>query len=464
MSRSLTDTPHHLERDACGIGFVASTRRRAVARSARPRARGADAGCGTGAPSPPTTAPGDGAGVLLPLPGRSLPRASGWQWSSRAASAPGRRWRRHASPRASASAHGAASRSTPTRSARRRARARRGSSRRCSRRARAWTRSCALSAPAGGSTAATTSTSPRSRSGRSSTRRSAPPTSSPPSTPTCADPALAGAVRRLPPALLDEHGAVVGARAAVPAALPQRRDQRDPRQRELDARPHGRARPRPFRGRAAPRRDELGLRDARQRARAARPRRPRRRHALAMLIPPAWQDDPELPDDVRSFYRFHAGLVEPWDGPAGIVFSDGAIVGAGLDRNGLRPLRYTVAGDLVCCGSEAGLFDLPDGHGAARAARPGRDARRRPRRAASARTRAQARARRARAVRRAGSAPWRRQGSAGEPVAPPEEEHRRAARAVRLHARGAVGDRPPVRCSAGTSRPRRWATTRRCRS
>src|SRR5262249_4121184 len=84
-------------------------------------------------------------------------------------------------------------------------------------------------------------------------------------------------------------------------------------------------------------------------------------HALAMLIPPAWQDDGELPDDVRSFHRFHAGLVEPWDGPAAIVFSDGRVVGAGLDRNGLRPLRYTVAGDLVCCGSEAGLFDLPEG-------------------------------------------------------------------------------------------------------
>ena len=84
-------------------------------------------------------------------------------------------------------------------------------------------------------------------------------------------------------------------------------------------------------------------------------------HAVSMLIPPAWQDDPELPDDVRSFHRFHAGLVEPWDGPAGIVFSDGRVVGAGLDRNGLRPLRYTVAGDLVCCGSEAGLFDLPEG-------------------------------------------------------------------------------------------------------
>ena len=85
------------------------------------------------------------------------------------------------------------------------------------------------------------------------------------------------------------------------------------------------------------------------------------RHALAMLVPPAWQEDPELDADVRDFYRFHAGLCEPWDGPAGIVFSDGRVVGAALDRNGLRPLRYAVAGDLVCCASEAGVFDFPDG-------------------------------------------------------------------------------------------------------
>jgi glutamate synthase domain-containing protein 2/glutamate synthase domain-containing protein 1/glutamate synthase domain-containing protein 3 len=85
------------------------------------------------------------------------------------------------------------------------------------------------------------------------------------------------------------------------------------------------------------------------------------RHALTMLVPPAWQEDPELDPDVRAFHRFHAGLVEPWDGPAGVVFTDGRVVGAGLDRNGLRPLRFVVAGDLVCCASEAGVFDVPAG-------------------------------------------------------------------------------------------------------
>src|ERR687893_183192 len=61
----------------------------------------------------------------------------------------------------------------------------------------------------------------------------------------------------------------------------------------------------------------------------------------------------ELGDDVRSFYRYHATLVEPWDGPAGIVFTDGRVVGAALDRNGLRPLRVAVADDgLIVCASE----------------------------------------------------------------------------------------------------------------
>ena len=102
------------------------------------------------------------------------------------------------------------------------------------------------------------------------------------------------------------------------------------------------------------------------------------RHALTMLIPPAWQGDVELEPQVRDFHRFQAGLVEPWDGPAGIVFTDGRIVGAALDRNGLRPLRYVVAGDLVCCASEAGVFDVPAGVGASPGtARAGGDARRR---------------------------------------------------------------------------------------
>ena len=85
------------------------------------------------------------------------------------------------------------------------------------------------------------------------------------------------------------------------------------------------------------------------------------RHALAMLVPEAWEGNPELDPEVRDFYRYHAGLVEPWDGPAGLVFSDGRVVGARLDRNGLRPLRYAVGGSLVVCASEAGALDLPEG-------------------------------------------------------------------------------------------------------
>jgi glutamate synthase (ferredoxin) len=81
------------------------------------------------------------------------------------------------------------------------------------------------------------------------------------------------------------------------------------------------------------------------------------RHAVAMLCPAAWEalDEGEGEDEIRDFYRYHACLVEPWDGPAGLVFTDGVRVGASLDRNGLRPLRYVVCEDgLVACGSEAG--------------------------------------------------------------------------------------------------------------
>jgi glutamate synthase (ferredoxin) len=89
------------------------------------------------------------------------------------------------------------------------------------------------------------------------------------------------------------------------------------------------------------------------------------RQALAMLVPEAWEGfgvDPA----VRDFYRYHAGLMEPWDGPAGLVFTDGTRVGAALDRNGLRPLRYAVCEDgLIACASEAGAVELA-GHGRVR--------------------------------------------------------------------------------------------------
>ncbi len=95
------------------------------------------------------------------------------------------------------------------------------------------------------------------------------------------------------------------------------------------------------------------------------------RHAMAMLVPEAWEDAQHLPGPVRDFYAYHAGLSEPWDGPAGLVFSDGLRVGACLDRNGLRPLRYAICDDgLVVCSSEAGVVPL-EGHGTVRRGRLG---------------------------------------------------------------------------------------------
>ena len=81
-----------------------------------------------------------------------------------------------------------------------------------------------------------------------------------------------------------------------------------------------------------------------------------------MLVPAAWEEVADLDDDRRAFYRWHASLMEPWDGPAALIFTDGVAVGAALDRNGLRPLRYWSSDDgLVVCASEAGVIDRPDG-------------------------------------------------------------------------------------------------------
>ncbi|MEU7959508.1 glutamate synthase large subunit [Micromonospora humida] len=82
-------------------------------------------------------------------------------------------------------------------------------------------------------------------------------------------------------------------------------------------------------------------------------------HAVLMMIPEAWENDPAMRPDKRAFYRFHASLMEPWDGPASVAFTDGEIVGAVLDRNGLRPGRWWRTSDgLVVLGSEAGVLDL----------------------------------------------------------------------------------------------------------
>ena len=82
-------------------------------------------------------------------------------------------------------------------------------------------------------------------------------------------------------------------------------------------------------------------------------------HVMSMLIPEAWDGEAAMPENVKAFYEYHASLMEPWDGPAAVVFTDGRVVGAKLDRNGLRPGRYLVTNDgLVVMASEAGVLPI----------------------------------------------------------------------------------------------------------
>ena len=83
-------------------------------------------------------------------------------------------------------------------------------------------------------------------------------------------------------------------------------------------------------------------------------------HAILMMIPEPWSKHESMAPDRRAFYEYHASLMEPWDGPASIAFTDGTVVGAVLDRNGLRPSRYYVTtDDLVVMASEVGVLDIP---------------------------------------------------------------------------------------------------------
>jgi len=83
-------------------------------------------------------------------------------------------------------------------------------------------------------------------------------------------------------------------------------------------------------------------------------------HAMMMLIPEAWAGNPLMDEDRRAFYEYHAALMEPWDGPAAVAFTDGKMIGATLDRNGLRPARYLVTeDDIVMMASEMGVITFP---------------------------------------------------------------------------------------------------------
>ncbi|HFD80105.1 MAG TPA: glutamate synthase large subunit [Gammaproteobacteria bacterium] len=83
-------------------------------------------------------------------------------------------------------------------------------------------------------------------------------------------------------------------------------------------------------------------------------------HAMMMLIPEAWAGNPLMDEGRRAFYEYHAALMEPWDGPAAVAFTDGRQIGATLDRNGLRPARYLITDDdLVVMASEMGVLDIP---------------------------------------------------------------------------------------------------------
>ena len=80
-------------------------------------------------------------------------------------------------------------------------------------------------------------------------------------------------------------------------------------------------------------------------------------HALRLLVPPAWENDSLMSEELRSFYRYNALHMEPWDGPAGIVMTDGRYAVCALDRNGLRPARYYLTDDVLIAASEVGVMD-----------------------------------------------------------------------------------------------------------
>ena len=188
-------------------------------------------------------------------------------------------------------------------------------------------------------------------------------------------------------------------------------------------------------------------------------------HAVMMMIPEAYENRDDLPEDLKAFYAFHSCLMEPWDGPAAVAFTDGRVVGATLDRNGLRPGRWLETTDgWVVLGSETGVMDVPADDGQAQGPPAARQALpRRPRARPDRRRRGrQARGRRPAALRgvvraghRAPRRPARRSAAAG-----PGGAALPAPARVRLHAGGPAGHpRADGREGRGADRldgQRRW--------
>ncbi len=167
-------------------------------------------------------------------------------------------------------------------------------------------------------------------------------------------------------ALLDQHLPELGARAPLPGDLPQRRDQHGEGQRQLDARARvqscaascsARTSRRSCRSSTPGNSDSATFDNVLELLMLAGRSLP---HAAMMMIPEAYRDRDDLPDYLKGFYAFHSCLMEPWDGPASVAFTDGRVVGATLDRNGLRPGRWVETTDgYVVLGSESGLLDMP---------------------------------------------------------------------------------------------------------
>ena len=184
-----------------------------------------------------------------------------------------------------------------------------------------------------------------------------------------------------------------------------------------------------------------------------------------MMIPEAWENHADMTPERKAFYRFHSCLMEPWDGPASVVFTDGTVVGAVLDRNGLRPSRYWVCDDgLVVMASEVGTLDIDQstvvqqGPPAARA-RCSSSTRRRA--ASSTTTRSRPSWPRAPVP-----AVARRQPGAPRRPARGDPHHRVRARDppraadVRVHPRGAASSSSTRWPAPATRRSARWAPTR----